>query len=154
MTKPRTNAWTACPRCGRRKLVSTPGLCGPCNRNRSDESMSSKMMRVAVFDARKRGHDMADPVRDFGPREEPSEKDGYITFCRKCDGYIVVDLDEARNPYGRATEGRCAGRPPVRQAARREVSLERPSFQYPPPLLGWTQAETLWVAKMVPGDFE
>ena len=117
-------------------------------------SKSERMMLRAVEDASRSGHDMAPPERD-APNGDSMLSAGWISYCRKCDGYLVVDLIESKRPYGRAWERSCPGRPPVPPALRREVSMARPAvktWEMPEFVITWTKEEHEYVSVTCPDD--
>lgn len=99
--------------------------------------------------ARLSGHDMV-PLEPDGGDDRLT---GYISYCRKCDGFLVVDLIEDKHAYGRATEGPCPGKPPVQPVGPREGYYQRPILEdYPDgySTCSWTYEEHEYVIKTVP----
>lgn len=153
MTRRKPDAWAQCPRCERRKRNDGWDWCRRCREYRrlDPDAIRSPsiydariVMRGAYQRAQEAGHDMA-PI-------EPDE-DGFISYCRTCDGFLVVDLWEKPDAYGRATLP-CPGKPPHQPALRREQSVRAARFITPMVACTWTQEEIAWVMMMVPLDTE
>lgn len=108
----------------------------------------ARTLAAAAYErASETGHDMA-------PLETDEESGGHISYCHRCDGFLVVDLWEGPEAYGRATTGPCPGKPPHQPAPRREQSIQAARYAEPMVVCSWTADEVAWVQMMVPSDKE
>lgn len=155
MTERIDGAWNrACPSCGKRvRRDNTTGYCvqhrhlapqvrdqmrasqirhaAERPRYRSAAERMRELAGRAWAAAAQAGHDMMPLMKDAG--EEDQVETGYVSYCRSCDRFLVVDLYEQATPYGDVVDSPCQPRPSHAdrpdeysiEAAQSVASLER-----------------------------
>jgi hypothetical protein len=140
----------ACPKCGGRKLASTPGNCAWCKKGstlagRQAVLRKRRDIRLAIYHAKPKDADLQTWYEqylrvyeatialghDLTPESPDGERGQYIAYCVACEGFLVGDPNEFDSDgvtpmpyYGRAYDVVCPGHPPVRAPRRSEMDFD------------------------------